>query len=454
MTNETRIKWKRNRKQKEAWRYLNDRSTEEVLYGGGTRGGKTFLGCAWIITSSIRNSGIRSLIGRAVLKDLKQTTLESFFQISAMWNVRADEDYVYNAQSSEINFANGSQIHLKDLYQYPSDPEFQSLGSSEYTYAFIDEAGQITEKARNIVRSRLCYKHKELDLTPKLLMSCNPSKNFLHREFYLPYRDGTLPPERKFVPALLDDNIENVGETYRKTLMSLDKTTRERLLFGNWEYDDDPSKLFSFELICDLFTNTGMLGDNCLSCDVARKNDKIVIGFWEGLQLKKIYWRDCKIQPMQTDDLAKWLIELEQRHRVRRSNVVIDDDGIGGGVTALLRGCYCFINGSSPIVTTMLKADGSELENYSNLKTQCTYLLLRAAERGEVGITCEDPAVKQWITEELEQIRRDKIDSDAKIKLVGKDIIKERLGRSPDFSDTLMMRMALTLKRNPGIYLV
>ena len=157
---------------------------------------------------------------------------------------------------------------------------------------------------------------------------------------------------------------------------------------------------------------------------------------------------------MQTDDLAKWLIELERKYQVRRSNVVIDDDGIGGGVTALLRGCYCFINGSLPIVTTTIKTNGSTLENYSNLKTQCTYLLLQAAERGEVGITCDDPVVKQWIIEELEQIRRDKIDSDARIKLVGKDIIKERLGRSPDFSDTLMMRMGLTLKKSPGIYLV
>ena len=39
--------------------------------------------------------------------------------------------------------------------------------------------------------------------------------------------------------------------------------------------------------------------------------------------------------------------------------------------------------------------------------------------------------------------------SDGKLKIVSKEEIKEQLGRSPDFADTLMMRMWFELDRTP-----
>lgn len=48
---------------------------------------------------------------------------------------------------------------------------------------------------------------------------------------------------------------------------------------------------------------------------------------------------------------------------------------------------------------------------------------------------------KETITEELEQIKKKDPDSDTKLQVVSKDEIKTLLGRSPDYSDTLMMRM-------------
>ena len=42
--------------------------------------------------------------------------------------------------------------------------------------------------------------------------------------------------------------------------------------------------------------------------------------------------------------------------------------------------------------------------------------------------------------EELEQIKSKDKDKDNKLKIVSKDVVKENIGRSPDLSDTLMMR--------------
>jgi phage terminase large subunit len=81
-----------------------------------------------------------------------------------MQGLKAETHYRYNQQSNTISFPNGSQILLKDLFLYPSDPNFDELGSLEITDAFIDECNQTVEKAFNVVKSRIRYKLDENNL--------------------------------------------------------------------------------------------------------------------------------------------------------------------------------------------------------------------------------------------------------------------------------------------------
>ena len=158
-------------KQKQALKYMFDDTTTELLYGGAAGGGKSFLLVAYAIITSLKYPGVRGLIGRSKLDALKKTTLNTFFDVCSQWNIKAGEHYTYNAQSNIIKFYNDSEILLKDLFLYPSDANFDSLGSLELTYACIDEANQITEKAKNVLSSRLRYKLDEYGLIPKLYMS-------------------------------------------------------------------------------------------------------------------------------------------------------------------------------------------------------------------------------------------------------------------------------------------
>jgi len=143
----------------------------------------------------------RGLIGRAVLKTLKETTLVSFFQIAKMQGLEANKHFKFNAQSSTIEFPNGSTILLKDLYSYPSDPNFDELGSLEITDAFIDEANQVDDKARNIIKSRIRFQLDQNDLVPKILYTCNPAKNWTYSEFYKPQQDGSIAKNKKFITS-------------------------------------------------------------------------------------------------------------------------------------------------------------------------------------------------------------------------------------------------------------
>ena len=102
-------------KQTEAWAALEDKTSTEIVYGGAAGSGKTRLGCEWLITQCVRYPGTRWLMGRAVLKRLKETTLVTFMQICKEWKMKKDVDFTYNQQTNIIKFKRyGSEIILKD----------------------------------------------------------------------------------------------------------------------------------------------------------------------------------------------------------------------------------------------------------------------------------------------------------------------------------------------------
>lgn len=435
-----------NLKQTKALDILESPEPADLIFGGGAGGGKSILGAYFVTKMCLKYAGTRWVIGRAKLKTLKETTLKSFFEVCKMQNIKANIHYNYNQQTGVITFFNGSEILLKDLFFYPSDPDFDELGSLEITGFFVDEVNQIVEKAWNILKSRIRYKLDENNLSPKALGSCNPSKGWVYRNFYKPFKEGNLPKNKHFIQALVLDNPD-ISKHYINNLNELDKNSKERLLYGNWEYDDDPAKLFEYDDIQNLFTNPVKEGkEKYLIVDVARMGkDKTVIGYWQGLFCKKIF----KYAKQDTKETVDVVNNLSQKLEVKRSNICIDEDGVGGGVVDNLPGCKGFVNNSTAIDnrTEKEKYEEKPKPNYANLKTQCYFELARLTKGALIRIETESPEIKEEIEQELEQIKQADIDKDSKIKLISKDIIKANIGRSPDIGDMLMMRMYFELNK-------
>jgi phage terminase large subunit len=426
-------------KQKECLKYLFDDKTKEVLFGGAAGGGKSWVGCSYLITMCLTYPKTRYLMGRSKLDALKKTTLNTFFEVCTEWNLKAIKDYTFNGSSNVITFYNGSEIILKDLFLYPSDRNFDSLGSLEITGAFIDEANQITEKAKNVVASRLRYKLDENGLIPKMLMTCNPAKNWVYSEYYRPAQDNTIKPYRKFIQSLVIDN-NYISKHYETQLSQLDELSKQRLLFGNWEYDATDDSLIDYNSIMGMFSQKGITGEKYISCDVARfGSDKTVIMLWEGLHLKYIR----TILKSAVNDVVDEIKKLQQENGVNLRNIIVDEDGVGGGVKDYLR-CQGFTNNARAL----------KGENYQNLKTQCYYKLADEINKGQIGISCSDVNTKNTITEELEQVRMKDADKDNKLQIIPKDTVKAILGRSPDYADALAMRMYYEIDSNFGRYYV
>jgi phage terminase large subunit len=394
-------------------------------------GGKTALGCYWQLKQRLKYPNTRGLIGRAVLKTLKETTLVSFFQVAKMQGLEAGKHYKYNGQMSQIELFNGSIILLKDLYAYPSDPNFDELGSLEITDAFIDEANQIEDKARNIIKSRIRYQLDENELIPKVLYTCNPAKNWTYSEFYKPQVDGTIAKNKQFIASLIDDN-PFISKHYKENLLTLDTVSKERLLFGNWEYSNDPSILIEYDKILDAF-NSGYLptGPHYITCDVARfGSDSTVVGIWDGFRVKLYQYNGKSVV-----EVAEIIKQFQAEHQVPNSQIVVDEDGVGGGVVDILR-CKGFVNNSSPLENPITR----QKENFDNLKSQCYFKLAELMNDNKIFINASG-TTKEKIIQELEQVKQKSVDNDGKKGVMPKDKVKALIGRSPDFSDCLAMRM-------------
>ena len=427
------------RTQENAIEFLFDKSTTEVLFGGAAGGGKSWVGCSWLILMCLKYPKTRYLMGRSKLDSLKKTTFNTFLEVCETWNLKSGKHYTFNGASNIVSFYNRSEIILKDLFLYPSDRNFDNLGSLEITGAFIDEANQITEKAKNIVASRMRYKLDEYELIPKLLMTCNPAKNWVYTQYYRPAKEGKQKTHRRFIQSLVDDN-KYISKHYKSQLETLDEISRQRLLFGNWEYDATKDSLIEYDAILNMFDIMGVTGEKYISCDVARfGSDKTIIMLWQGLGIKKI----ITLLKTAINDVVDEVRRLQQENQVGLRNIIVDEDGVGGGVKDYLR-CQGFVNNARPL----------KGENYQNLKTQCYYKLADLINKGQIGIECKDITIKNQIIEECEQIRTKDADKDNKLQIVPKETVKDIIGRSPDYSDAMAMRMFYEIDNNFGKYFV
>jgi PBSX family phage terminase large subunit len=428
-------------KQEHAIWFLKDNVTEEVLYGGAAGGGKSALGCLWLMEMCQKYPGTRWLMGRSKLKNLKETTLNTFFELATQ--LKLSKQFSYRAQEHIIRWNNGSEILLKDLFHYPSDPNFESLGSLEITGAFIDECSQVAYHAWQMVKSRIRYKLAEYKLMPKMLGSCNPAKNWAYKEFYKPWREGTLPGYRRFVQSLPADN-PHLHPTYMQSLLRLDKNSRERLYYGNWEYDDDPATLIEHDAIADYFNPQHIKAEGMkyLTIDVARKGlDKTVFRVWHGWVC---IYRDAIVKSG-LDAVVARARALQKRFGISLNNTIADEDGVGGGVVDFLK-CKGFINNSAPLE---VREGGVYVKpNFDSLKSQCSIKMAEMIANRLAGEMCDDDSVQQCVTEELEQVKLRDIDKEGRQGILPKDRVKELIGRSPDEWDSIMMRYWFALRKD------
>lgn len=427
-------------KQKEVFDLFEDSDTTTILFGGGVGSAKSYLIAALTTYKCLAHPGIRVGLARNELTTLKKTTINSFMEVFESWGLTAGKGFNYNSTAGLITFTNGSEIVLQELRYLPSDPSYTRLGGLLLTFAVIDEAGECDEKGKEIFQSRCGrWKNDKYNIKPMLLMTCNPSRNFLYSEFYLARKTGTMPSFRAFVSATVYDN-PYISKAYIKNLKNtLSYNEIQRLLLGNWEFDGDPNSIITLDdirLMYDVtLENIQSKGEaesetnkrdktKYLSADIAFTRDSCIIMVWEGLHLIKIH----KVK--KGDNVEDQIKKIAVEYGATINHISYDSDGVGKYLMQYLGNARAIINNAKPF----------KGENYKNLKTQLYFRLAKLIGEGTIKIL--DKSFKKEIEEELMSVKRKPRDTtDGKIEMNSKADVKKMIGRSPDFSDAMAYRM-------------
>jgi len=428
-----------NDKQLEAAKAWLDKDINIILYGGSKNSGKTYLMLSLIFGDAFLYPNTRYFIARKTLTDLVRHTIPSIYEIFEHWGIK-DTMYKFDGKNNIWTLYNRSKILFLDCSYKPSDPLYERFGSQQYTRGAIEEAGEFSRKAMaNLFISLGRCKNIKYNLPKKLIMTCNPSKNFLYDDFYLKDKEGTLEKNKKFIQALPKDNKTMTEDYYQGLLDTLDENDVQRLLYGNWEYDETKLALFDYNKVLGLYTNSYIIktGIKHMTCDIAYLgSDVFTIGIWDGFVLEKVIGID-KISEVL---VSKKIHDLRIKYGVPISNVIYDADGTrlfvrNSAKEGNLKGAVQFRNGG--------RAYGKD--NYANLKTQCFFKLAEMVNKGLIFI--EDNTYRDIIIKELTQIRKIPLEDDGKIKIENKkDYRKRNEGKSYDFADMMMMRMVKEVK--------
>jgi len=426
-----------NEKQKLCAKHWIDNTTTDIVYGGSKGSAKSYTGCSLIFGDAFIYPNTHYFIARKKLNDLRKYTIPSIYEVIQHWGVDMSM-YRFNGQDNMFNLYNGSKVFLLDAKFLPSDPTYARFGSMQMTRGWIEEAGDFELEAKNNLAASIGrWNNDQYNLKAKLLQTCNPSKNYLYKDYYLKHKQGKLESYKAFIQALPTDN-KKIATGYIEHLNTvLSANEKERLLRGNWEYDDDPATLCDYQAICDIFTNEHVPhGTKYITADIARLGkDTTTIRVWSGWRV--LYVK--VIEKSKINESADAIRQLASKYAIPMSNVIVDESGVGGGVVDLLH-CIGFVANAKPLPSLTFMSNGQRApENFDILKSQCGFKLAEIINSRQIYEKADDN-MAQRVIEQLEQLKQKSMDSDQKRGLTPKDDVKAAIGYSPDDMDTYIMR--------------
>ncbi len=422
-------------KQLRAFKYWHDTLTKVIVYGGAKGSAKSFLGCNLIFMDALTRPGTHYFIARKQLNDLRNHTRPSIREWFNVAGIPIDTYSRFDGRDNFYELHNGSRIYLIDAKDLPSDPLFERFGSMQITRGWIEEGGQFNYHAYANLLLSIGRWQNTPDFIGKLLITCNPKKNFLYHDFYKPFKEGKLEADKQFIQSFAWEN-PFLTEDYINTLKNTkDETTRQRLFHGNWDYDNDPTKLCDYDAILNSFDNIHVRrGETRITADIATHgNDDLVICVWMGRLLIDIE----RLPISGGKQIIGALNRMRKKYNIPPSHIIYDADGVGnfiGKKGGFIEQAKPFNNNGRPSIV--------KKEGYRNLKAYCAYLFAEQINENNYYFfaLADDEHWKEKAIQEIDQLKSIHTDDDLKnLDIVPKKQIKNILNRSPDFLDCCIM---------------
>lgn len=220
------------------------------------------------------------------------------------------------------------------------------------------------------------------------------------------------------------------------------------------EYVINQDALFAYEALVDIFSNAVIKRPNMryMIVDVSDDGkDTTVFSHWDDMEE---YERE-EFTGLNTEMIIQYIRERARVRRIPMSHIAVDAIGVGAGVasSSLLDGIIGFKSSFSAMKTDINPVDLPNVKkrpdiklstDYSNLRCQCLFILADVVKKHEIASRVVGRQ-KEVIIEEL-SLYQDISKGDQKRKVTMKEDVKAVLGRSPDASDTWIMRMYFKIR--------
>jgi hypothetical protein len=247
------------------------------------------------------------------------------------------------------------------------------------------------------------------------------------------------------------DNPHVPREEIEKARLEMDAQTFRQEIMA--EHVDNEGALFHYDALVDVFSNTiDKSGGKYLLVDIADDgSDKTIFSFWDGLE----EYRREAFEHLNTEETINKIREFCASERIPFSHVAVDAIGVGAGVanSSMLTGIVGFKSSYTPIKTdhsivllpnVHYRKDAPLTSEYKNLRSQCVFILSHMVNEHQIASRVTG-RFKEMTIEELSHYQ-DASKGDGKRMATPKEDVKEAIGRSPDHSDTWIMRMYFVLK--------
>ncbi|HEX3029653.1 MAG TPA: terminase family protein [Clostridia bacterium] len=435
-------------------------SVNEVLFGGAKGGGKSDA----LLFGALRyidRSNYKALIVRRTFPRLKEIIDRSmvFSRLGGKYNKQEKtwQFYKNSQRAGKISF--GHCQNTGDEYNYQGH---------QYHYIAFDQVEEFSENMFTIISA--CG--RKTDDTPVYIRAtANPGgegkvwvrnrwiKGKSAERVYFTencVEGKTVKLSSMFIPATVYDNHILLAKNpeYVAFLMNLPDKYRKMYLYGQWDIEDDPDQLVSFEFLERGYNNglnkgagAGGYGEEriFLGVDVARFGDDTT---------EIAYLRNdvvTKIESYEKLDIVRVAGIVEKKilaERICPENIGIDVVGLGAGVYDILR------SKGYPVVS--IGSGERPLENseqayrYKNLRAQMCWSFREKLRLGETGI-----GIRDSVFEEEALAVRYFISNEREIQIESKEEIKKRLGRSPNKFDAAVYAVFVEELKNgraPRVY--
>ena len=385
-----------------------------LVAGVGT--GKTYMLLLKVWNYLMNHPKSQGMIVRYEFTDLRDSTMKDF---ERYFTVKVDSN-------KEYKFSNGSVLMFRH------GAEMNVLKNITLDICGIEQAEEFaTDETFQMLRDRMRGKNGPYQ---QICLIANANgHNWVWRNWV------NNPPSDEYDVTLATtfDNKENLGEEFLKDMKAKEIESPNhyrRYVLNQFDVEDADDALFLFKDL-DNATRVDMLNlgipRKVLSVDVARfGGDEIVYTIIESRGNFK--WEQVYLEGQKNKSLMETvgkIVDMVRTHGIDR--VVIDDTGLGGGVTDRLREFRLDVIGFNG-------ASKATDEAHLNFRASSYFLLKEYIDKGWLKILNDGTMVDQLLTIRFGYKSGEKHNK----YIISKEELRKEGLKSPDRADALMMAIS------------